>query len=250
MADTFVWYELMTTDVDAAEAFYREVLGWSAKDAGQPDMRYLILSAGEHMAAGLMAIPAGCEGGPGWSGYIGVDDVDAVTARVAAAGGTVHRAPDDIPEVGRYSVVTDPQGAPFMLFTPVSEDPAPPPAGTPGHVGWHELCAADWPAAFEFYAALFGWTRDEAVDMGPMGTYQMFAAGGPAIGGMMNKPQEMPSPAWQYYFTVDEADAAADRVATNGGRILNGPMEVPGGYWILNCLDPQGAIFALVAPRR
>jgi len=226
------------------------VVGWSAQDSGQPDMRYLILSAGERMVAGLMAVPAECEARPGWSGYIGVESVDAATEDVRAAGGTVHRAPADIPGVGRFSVVADPQGASFMLFTPSGAEDTPLSAGTPGHVGWHELCAADWPAAFEFYAARFGWTKENAVDMGPMGTYQLFAAGGPAIGGMMNKPEEMPSPSWLFYFNVDEADAAAGRVARNGGRVLHGPMEVPDGSWILHCLDPQGAIFALVAPRK
>ncbi len=85
--------------------------------------------------------------------------------------------------------------------------------------------------------------------MGPMGTYQLFAAGGEAIGGMMTKPAQIPSPAWLFYFIVPEIDAAAARATDRGGQVLNGPMQVPGGGWIVQCTDPQGAMFALVGNR-
>jgi predicted enzyme related to lactoylglutathione lyase len=251
---TFVWYELMTTDVDAAEAFYRAVVGWTPQKWGQPDMGYTVMKIGETAVAGLMPLPAQArEAGrrPGWVGYIGTDDVDASTDRVRQAGGTVHRAPADIPDVGRFSVVADPQGAIFMLFQPSGGgDNSPAPAGPLGHVGWHELYAADWVSAFDFYADQFGWTKGDIIDMGPMGTYQLFAAGGDPIGGMMNKPDMIPSPAWLYYFNVAAADAAAARLSDQGGQVLNGPHQVPGGSWILQCLDPQGAVFALVAAKR
>jgi uncharacterized protein len=251
--NAFVWYELMTTDMDAAEAFYRKVVGWSPQPFDSAGMRYTIMNMGEKAIAGMMTLPAEvCEAGgrPGWIGYIGTPDADAATARLRGAGGTVHREPSDIPDIGRFSVVADPQGATFVLFQPSGEDGPPAPAGTPGHVGWRELYAADWPSAFEFYAGQFGWTKDVAVDMGSMGTYQLFAAGGEAIGGMMNKPDGMPAPVWLYYFNVEAIDAAAGRVTEGGGQVLNGPHPVPGGAWILHCMDPQGAMFALVALRR
>jgi len=252
----FVWYELMTSDVNAADAFYRKTIGWTSRDWEEPGAQYKIASAGEKPVAGLMPLPdeyrkAG--GRPAWIGYILADDVDTATEKVKAAGGKVHRAPADIPNVGRFSVVADPQGAGFMLFTPAprsGEDGSAESGATPGHVGWRELYTTDWVKAFDFYAGQFGWTKDEAVDMGPMGTYQLFAAGGPAIGGMMNKPPQIPMPLWLFYFNVDAADAAMARVKDNGGQVLNGPMQVPGGSWILQCMDPQGAMFALVAPTR
>jgi uncharacterized protein len=252
-AKTFVWYELMTTDMDAAKTFYCAVIGWTAQAWGQPDMPYTLMSAGEERVGGVMPLPAETrEAGatPGWVGYIGVDDVDAATERVKQAGGGVHRAPDDIPEIGRFSVAADPQGAVFVLFTPLGEGSPPAPAATPGHVGWRELYASDWASAFDFYAGQFGWTKADAIDMGPMGTYQLFAAGGDPIGGMMNMPGGIPAPAWLYYFNVAEADAAGASVTAQGGKILMGPQQVPGGSWIMQCMDPQGAPFALVAPRR
>ncbi len=251
---SFVWYELMTTDVSAADAFYRTVIGWTSRDWDEPGTQYKIMNAGEHSVAGLMPIPAevrAAGGRPAWLGYILAEDIDAATEKAKQAGGTVHRTPADIPRVGRFSVVADPQGATFILFKPASPgDNSRAPGGTPGHVGWHELYAADWKKAFDFYSGQFGWTKADAIELGPMGTYQTFAAGGPAIGGMMNKPPQMPAPSWQFYFNVEAADAAAARVKDNGGQILNGPMQVPGGSWILQCLDPQGAMFCLVGLTR
>jgi len=253
-ASRFVWYELMTSDAPAAEAFYRSVIGWQTADAGMPGMRYTILSAGTAGIAGLLALPAEAAAGgvpPNWTGYIGVADVDAMAARVREAGGAVHHPPEDIPGVGRFAVVADPDGAVFCLFKGnMDEQPPQPPAGTPGTIGWHELYAGDLDRAWAFYSALFGWTKAEAIDMGEMGVYQLFGAGGDAIGGMMKRPPEVPQACWLYYVNVDAIDAAAGRVTAAGGRIVSGPMEVPGGSWIVQCLDPQGAMFAMVAPRR
>jgi predicted enzyme related to lactoylglutathione lyase len=250
----FIWYELMTDDTAAAEAFYRSVVGWQAKDAGMPGLAYTLLSVGDVQVGGMMALPpealaAGAR--PGWIGYLAVDDADASAARIRAAGGAVHRAPEDIPGIGRFAVVTDPHGAAFIVMRPFSDaQPLQPAPGTPGHVGWHELHAGDLDSAWAFYAAQFGWTRDQAIDMGPAGTYQLFATGGPAVGGMMTKTPDMPAPMWLYYFNVDGVDAAVARVTQGGGQLLFGPEQVPGGSWIVQCTDPQGAMFALVGMRR
>ncbi|MBP1885374.1 VOC family protein [Sinorhizobium mexicanum] len=249
----FVWYELMTTDTKAAQTFYESVVGWSGSDAGMPGIEYTLFSAGDRQVAGLMTMPEGAlemKIPPAWLGYVAVDDVDATAAKLAADGGNVHRAPDDIPGVGRFAIVTDPHGAVFALFKGTSEAPAALEQMAPGNVGWHELMAGDLETAFPFYSSLFGWTKDQAMDMGDMGTYQIFAWNGTPIGGMMTKPKEVPSPYWLYYFNVEALDAAIERAKAGGGKIVLEPMEVPGGAWIVQCIDPQGALFALVAPRR
>ena len=250
----FVWYELLTTDPAAAENFYRGVIGWSGQDSGVPGVAYTILSAGAIPIGGLMALPeAALKMGarPGWIGYVGVEDVDSSADEFENTGGVIHKAPADIPGVGRFAVVADPQGAALSLFKGASgAEPQPEPRGAPGHVGWRELHAVDREAAFAFYADRFGWTKGEAMDMGPMGIYQLFKAGGDeAIGGMMTKLDAMPVPFWLYYFNVAGIDAAAKAVEAGGGQVLNGPHEVPGGDFILQGLDPQGAMFALVGPR-
>ncbi len=244
----FVWFELMTQDVAAATDFYRAVIGWNAEPAGIPGMPYTILSANEAPMGGLMALPLDAGARPGWTGYIGVDDVDAAAARIREAGGAVHRAPTDIQGVGRFAVVADPQGAVFTVFKGMAAD-APPSAGsTPGRVGWHELMATDREAAFAFYATLFGWTKAEAIEMGPMGIYQLFAAGAAPIGGMMAWPDATPAPGWRYYFNVEDINAAVARVKAAGGQLTNGPHQVPGGSWIAHCLDPQSVMFAMAGP--
>ena len=248
----FGWYELMTSDTAAALAFYRAVIGWDYQDAGMPGMDYGLLKAGDTAVAGLMAIPAdACAAGakPGWIGYVAVDDVDAVAAGFAADGGTVHRAPADIPGVGRFAIVSDPQGATLAIITePESATAERLQPMKAGHGSWHELLAPDWDAALSFYAPRFGWGKVQAIDMGPMGTYQLYGPNDEAIGGMMTRPQGFSGPPWTYYFAVDEINAALDRVKVHGGTLLNGPQEVPGGAWIIQALDPQGAMFALVAP--
>jgi predicted enzyme related to lactoylglutathione lyase len=254
MKNPFAWYELMTTDVPAAARFYGAVVGWRAEDSGMTGLDYILFHSGDSMVAGLMAQPEDSKAAgnpPGWLGYVGVGDVDAKTADAKRLGGAVHVEPRDIPGVGRFSVVADPQGAVFALFSGSGEEPPRPDMMTTGQVGWNELYASDWQAVLPFYEALFGWTKGTSVDMGGMGTYQLVIADGgtEAFGGMFDKPKEVPATFWLYYFAVDAIDPAAERVTANGGRILFGPMEVPGGAFIVQCQDPQGAMFALVGPR-
>jgi predicted enzyme related to lactoylglutathione lyase len=248
----FIWHELMTPDAKAAEHFYTKVIGWNAADAGMPGGDYTILSAGPSRVAGLMAMPpqAVANGAPpGWRGYISVPDTDVAAGKVTGAGGRLHYGPETIPGVGRVASVTDPQGAPFLLFTPApgSENSTPAP-GSPGTIGWNELSATDQESAFDFYAGQFGWTKSTAHNMGPLGVYQLFAIDGTDAGGMMTRMDPASSPHWTYYFVVDAAGAAAERIKAAGGQITHGPAPVPGGSWIVQALDPQGVAFAVVAP--
>jgi predicted enzyme related to lactoylglutathione lyase len=249
----FIWAELLTSDPAAAEKFYSEVVGWGASDSGQPGMDYTLLEAAGTRVAGLMAIPADAAGiPPNWGAYVCVDDTDATAKAFADTGGKICRPPADIPGIGRFAVVADPHGAMLSIMTPLPMDgPAPSvPPGTPGHVGWHELYAGNGEEAFAFYQTLFGWEKSRAMDMGAMGVYQLFSEHGTDVGGMMTKPADIPVACWQLYFNVAAIDAALARVKSAGGAVLMGPAEVPGPAWIIQCTDPQGAHFALVAPTR
>lgn len=246
-ANGFVWYELVTSDLDAAQAFYGEVVGWQAVPfpGGQGDYRVLNM-AGKGIG-GLMALPEGMTD-PFWMGYVGVADIDAAVAGLEGAGGTVHRR-FDIPEVGRIALVADPQGAGLALIQGTSDGKSEAfDQSKAGHGNWHELHSSDWQATWDFYANQFGWAKGIGMDMGPMGTYQLFQADGADIGGMMDSP-DFPRPIWLYYFGSENVDAAIERIAANGGTVLHGPSEVPGGAWIVQAKDPQGAIFALVGKR-
>jgi predicted enzyme related to lactoylglutathione lyase len=244
----FVWYELLTSDLKAAESFYGKVVGWTAQDAGTSGMTYMLLHADGAPLGGMMTMPGMP---PHWIGYIEVDDVDAVAAKVERLGGKIVRGPEDIPGVGRFAPVNDPQGVGFCLIR-WADGMSPPqvPPMTRGHAGWHELSSPDVDAGFGFYAEMFGWTKADTLDMGSMGSYVLIAHNGVTFGGMMKKPDMLPVGRWGFYFVVDTITAALARAQAAGCKLLNGPMEVPGGAWIINALDPQGAAFELVAGKK
>jgi uncharacterized protein len=249
----FVWYELVTTNMQAAKVFYTKVIGWGTLDASAHGKPYTLFTVGKASVTGLMDMPGGARttgARPAWLGYVAVDDVDAAADRIKRLGGAVHVPPTDVPNISRFSIFADPQAARLALLkwlNPGQVRPAEPDA--PGRVGWHELLAADWEKALAFYSQLFGWQKADA-DIGEMGTYQLFSAGGQMIGGMLTKPSIVPDPFWLYYFNVGDLDAAVDRVKAGGGQILDGPFAVLGGTCIIQCTDPQGAIFALEGQRR
>lgn len=249
----FVWYELVTTDVAAATAFYTRVMGWGAWDASAPGRPYILFGDGASAISALTPLPPDAKQKgvqPTWVGYVGVDDVDAASERVVRLGGALHVPPTDVADVSRFSVFTDPQSARLALFRWRNAAPQPPAApNATGRVGWHELVAADAEQAWTFYAALFGWQKEEA-DIAAAVTYQPFSAGGQMIGGMVTKPPTAPDPFWLYYFNTGDIDAAAKRVASGGGQVLEGPLDTAGGSWVIQCVDPQGAAFALEGPRK
>ncbi len=252
-AGQFVWCEWMGADLEGAADFYGHVVGWKLGDPGMASFPYKVGAVGNYGVVGMMTIPpeAKATGAPPcWTGYIWVENVDAGVERLKAAGGRLMRPPMDIPNVGRFALVAEAQGAPFILFRDAGGNPPPaPPPQTPGLIGWRELSAGDGKTAFDFYAGQFGWKEVRQFDMGPIGVYRIFDVGGQQ-GGVMSKPAQAPGPHWLYYFNVEAADAAAARVASKGGKVLNGPHEVPGGQWAMQCADREGAYFGLVAPRR
>ena len=243
----------MTTDDAAAEAFYKKVVGWTAQDMSQGDMKYTALLAGDAPVAGLMTLPKdACDAGarPGWIGYVGVDDVDATVGRVTKAGGKSPRPADRHPQCRplRHGRRSAGHGVLPLQALRRHVRARPPIRPSPASSAGTSFMAVDGEKAFGFYADLFGWTKAEAMDMGAMGVYQLFAAGGAPIGGMMTKPPGVPVSFWNYYFQVDGIGAAMERLKAAGGSVINGPMEVPGGNWIVQGLDPQGAMFSLLSP--
>jgi predicted enzyme related to lactoylglutathione lyase len=245
----FVWHELMTTDAKSASAFFTKVVGWKTQAAPQMPS-YTMFMANGRGAAGLMAVTEDVKAmgaPPHWLSYIGTPDVDRTVAHATTLGGKVLKAAADIPTVGRFAVLQDPQGAVFAVFTA-----APGGAATHGEVGlgeysWHELMTTDRAAAFSFYQSLFGWQDAGSMDMGPQGIYQQFGLEGHAFGGMF-KPAQMPGPpTWLPYVRVADVTKAAATIKRLGGTVINGPMVIPDGDMIVQALDGQGVMFALHA---
>jgi len=239
----FVWHELMTTDPQGAGTFYSKVLPWKTQPSGMPD--YTLWMAGKTQTGGLMAQPedarrAGAP--PSWLVYIGTPDVDATAADAQRLGGKVLKAPADIPGIGRFAVLADPQGAAFAIFTPGGPPPA---GGPPTGFSWHELSTSDQQGALAFYSELFGWSRGPAHDMGPDGTYQLVEHGGTQVAGVYKLMDASKPPCWLTYITVASVDRAAAAAKAAGGKVTQGPMEVPGGSRVAQILDPQGGAFAV-----
>jgi predicted enzyme related to lactoylglutathione lyase len=250
----FIWYELLTSDPAAAERFYGPILGWRARRAEGSPVEYHIFGTGEAEVAGLMAIPpdAGAAGmRPGWLGYIGVDDVDAAAAAILAAGGGQHVPPTDIPGVGRFALVADPQGIPFYVMRGTMECTSTSFAPTrTGHCHWNELTTTDQEAALGFYTGQFGWQRGDAMPMGELGEYCFITHHEAPMGAVMTRMPDGPPPAWNFYFGVADIDIAAEAARGASGTVHYGPTEVPGGTFIIIGSDPQGAMFGLVGSRR
>jgi len=242
----FVWHDLLTTDPKAALSFYEDVVGWKTQpwESGE----YTMWVGGEGPLGGTMKLPDEARkmgAPPHWTSNVAVADVDASVAQVRKLGGRVYVEPNDIPKVGRFAVIADPQGATINLFKP-SGPMGLHDATKPGEFCWSELVTTEHEGAFRFYSELFGWQRLSDYDMGPMGKYLVYGTGGKQLGGMMTKSKDMPMPpSWAYYIQVTDLDAAVSRAKGKSAKLLNGPMDVPGGARIAQLADPQGAMFAL-----
>jgi predicted enzyme related to lactoylglutathione lyase len=256
MTGRFVWYELMTTDTKNAIAFYTEVVGWKTelfKESEPGKEPYNMWVASQGPLGGVMTLPDEVKKmgvPPHWMAHVEVDDVDATVAKVKKLGGKVLAPPMDIPTVGRFSVIADPQGASLSVFKPLQSMTAHD-TTKPGEASWHELYANDHQKVLEFYYDLFGWKKLSEMDMGPPGKYTIFGQGEKQYGGAMNITAEMKMPpSWAYYFNVDDLDAALERAKKRDAKVMFGPMEVPGGTRVAMLTDPQGAVFALHEPKK
>ena len=242
----------MAPNPKAGAAFYEKLIGWSSQPWDK-DPSYTFFSMGGQHMAGLMKLPDEAKAmgtPPMWVSYIGTPDVDATAGQAKAAGGQVHKQPRDLPDYGRFAILGDPQGAIFAAFTPKQLPPGDP-KPIVGDFSWHELITTDWQSAWSFYEQLFGWEKMEAMDMGPMGVYQMFGREGHMLGGMFNRPAGNPvSPMWLPYILVPDSPGLVKPIEQLGAKVINGPMEVPGGDWIVQGLDAQGVMFALHSKKK
>ena len=250
----FVWYELMTPDADAARAFYEAVVGWSIEAAPSGPIDYRMITAIDGNVAGLLPLTPQmrAQGArPAWLAYVAVEDVDAACSKAEAGGGHVVMPATDMDGVGRIAMLTDPAGAAFYVMrgaSDASSNAFAKYAPRDGHAAWNELATAEPGNAWTFYGELFGWVKDGEMDMGPLGAYE-FIKSDVGIGAIMPKMPEMPVSAWTTYFRVPEIDVAATAIGAAGGRILQDPVEIPGGDYSLVAIDPHGATFGLVGGR-
>lgn len=239
------WVDLATSDLDGAETFYGELLGWSVTDLGPDAGGYRMAFKDGKQVAGLSNVMSPDQP-PAWSTYIGVEDAEAVVAAATDAGASVLLPPMDVMTAGRMAVLTDPTGAVFSLWQPGDHKGAQL-ANEVGSFSWNELNTRDTAAAEAFYTSLFGWTAS-TYEMGPF-PYTEFKLGDRSVAGMLPMPPMIPAevPAhWRVYFSVADTDAAVAFVGEAGGQVFAGPMDIPQGRFAV-LADPQGASFAVIA---
>jgi uncharacterized protein len=258
---SFIWYELLTTDADAAAVFYGNVVGWkiggrTATGPGAHDYRMIGRSDGGFAGGVMQLTPDMLQHGarPTWLGYLHVKDVDVAARAIVADGGKLMMPRMDLP-VGRIAMVTDPLGTSFYVMDPI------PPAGQPDaksdvfdavavqRVRWNELASPDLTRAKAFYARHFGFAFNEVMPMGAMGDYCFIDHDGKRLGAIMQKSPQSPPASWLFYFGVPSVAAAKAAIEAGGGKVMNGPHEVPGGDWIVVATDPEGAPFGVVGGR-
>jgi hypothetical protein len=250
----FIWYELMTPDPEGAKAFYDAVVGWDIGEGAPEYNGYRMINTEGGFAGGVLPLTDEMQqhgARPTWLGYVLVNDVDAALGKIEQASGKTLMPANDIPNVGRIAMVTDPQGAPFYVMKPI------PPAGQEnqpstvfspdknGRCSWNELSTSDPAAARRFYGDQFGWKSDDFMPMGELGEYRFFDHQGLRIGALAGtSPGQHPQ--WRYYFRVPSIAKAKETAEAKGGTIRMGPHQVPTGDYIIIGKDPQGAEFALV----
>jgi predicted enzyme related to lactoylglutathione lyase len=251
----FTWFELQTNNLDDAVDFYTEVLQWGTEEWVGEDQKkpYVMFKAGDTTVGGVMELnDQGREHGspPHWLGFITTDHIDNQLEQVVQLGGQARTGVIDIGEHGKFAVVADPHGATFALHEmPQTEDETQqsglPDQDRPGAISWCELMAGDLDEAWSFYAELFDWDQGTRMAMEGDRAYQVVGWEGRDRGGIGPKPDPKMPACWQFYVTVEDLDAASERVSAHGGKVLFGPMEVPGGDRVSICRDPEGIMFAL-----
>jgi predicted enzyme related to lactoylglutathione lyase len=248
MHGQFVWYELTTPDFEAAKKFYQPLTGWGTQPfddsyamwttSGQP-VGGMFRLGDEQKAQGIP---------PNWMPYVEVNNVDESAKQAASMGAKTMVAPADVPGHGRFAVLADPQGAVFGIYK--SSHGSNSWDGKPvlGRFSWHELMTTDYKAAFDFYRRLFNWDAIEEINMGPeLGMYFEYGHKPAMYGGMYNRMEAMANvpPFWLPYIYVKDVRKSTEMAKKAGAKVVNGPMEVPGGSWIVVLEDPSGAAIAL-----
>jgi predicted enzyme related to lactoylglutathione lyase len=236
----FVWHEQVSSDPLQAQAFYTQLFGWEIEIFKPGEFDYAAISSGGATHGGFSKAMAGAPP-PHWLGHVRVESVDETIERAKDAGGDVVFGPMDMEDVGRFAILTDPQGAFFATYQPVRDMPP-----SEGVFVWDELATTDVDAAASFYGDVFGWTAE---DMGSdFGGYRMFKAGETQVGGLMKNPNESAPPVWVPYVGTEDVDGTSAKAKELGANLYMGPMDVPTVGRIAVLGDPQGAVFGLFKP--
>jgi predicted enzyme related to lactoylglutathione lyase len=226
-------------DADKAKEFYGKLFGWETEVFSTGGVDYPMITAGGQQHGGFGPAQGGAP--PHWFGHVLVDDVDAAADRAKGAGGTVLAGPMDIPDIGRFAILQDPQGAVFSVFGSSSQAVLP-----EGVFVWDELVTTDIEAAKRFYGEVVGWSSSEMEMPGGPGSYTIFSSGEQqAAGGMPRPPQMDAPPHWMIYVGSNDVDAHTKKAKELGAQVYMEPFDVPTVGRLSVVADPTGAVFGI-----
>jgi len=233
----------MSTNVDAANAFYTDLFGWDIQVGPEETGGYGVATKDGKNVAGTMGAPE-LPHPPVWTTYLATEDTAKTCEAITAAGGTVLQPAMDVMDLGVMAVAMDPTGATFGVWQSKAHTGFQL-ANEPGGVIWNEQLSRDADAAKAFYAEVFGYTYGS---MGDDESYSMIEVDGNTVGGIGAMPEGIPAdvpPHWRAYFSVEDADAAAEKAAALGGKVLSAPQDMPYGRHA-DIADPNGAMLAIL----
>ena len=241
-----VWHELMTTDGAAAEKFYGALLGWTFRhtDMGEKGI-YRLIDANGREQGGILETRPEDKIPPHWCGYVSVPDVDAAAKAAAENGGRVPCAPMDIPHVGRFAYVLDPEGAGFVVFRDNKGDSTPPEMPGLSDFCWDTLAVNDGERALAFYSAVAGWTRGKFGDAPGL----FLATGAGQTIADVEAPQGGAPSHWMTHVVVANLNDARAKAESLGARIYAPLIEVPNVGKMAIIGDPWGAVISLFEPQ-
>lgn len=239
----FVWFELLTKDIDRATSFYPETLPWRIEPMKMQDgSEYTMIQVGDVGVGGFLTPQADVP--TSWVSYVSVADVDATAEKIRAAGGATHMEAFDVPGVGRMQPVSDAHGGMFSLFKAETGDPSR--VEGPGSFHWNELWTQEPRASLAFYEKTLGYTHEEFPM--PHGTYYVLKNGEDACGGIIQAPSSDIPTMWLQYVTVEDCDATLDRAQQRGATVLSGPMDAEGVGRFGVLRDPLGGVIGVIKP--
>ncbi|MEU8828612.1 VOC family protein [Streptomyces sp. NPDC048636] len=244
------WIDLMVPDQQAALDFYSGLFGWSG-EVGPPEAGgYALCALKDKPVAGIMSARAMGEEPPPptvWTTYFSSDDAQATSEAISRAGGTVLLPVMEVMDLGKMLVAADPTGAVFGVWQPL-EFAGAGLANESGTLVWNELNTRDREAASTFYAEALGL---ETAPMEGADGYYALSVNGRTVGGLQpldeGTPSDTPSH-WMVYFAVEQVDRTVAKLSAEGGAVLRPPFDMVAGRMSV-VRDPQGAAFAVIAPK-
>ena len=243
------WFDLMTTDIEKARAFYTSIFGWQYEIHGDEMGKYSMAQVGGRQAAGIGQMPPGAPFPSAWTVYFNVDSVDATADAVKSNGGNVMMGPMDVADEGRLLVASDPTGAVFGCWQPKKHGGAQI-RDVHGTMGWQECHTRDADRARDFYARVFK-LEPVKLDDGSGMAYWTLNRGKDMHGGIYHNtqlPAQVPNH-WLLYFCVDDTDRAVSAIKSGGGNVMQEPVDTPYGRMAV-VTDPFGAAFAVIKPAK